>query len=127
MLLEPLLPDRGERGSEIEDKRRTVMGAAHPAPLARHAGAVRQLEFRVRALLALKQARDMRIWDAAFETLASLGPPAHEEHAINSTIVRAHQHAAGVKGGSKSGSASAVRVTVSPPKSTSGRPPKTTL
>jgi hypothetical protein len=36
------------------------------------------------------------VWDAAFETLASLGPPADEEHAIDSTIVRAHQHAAGV-------------------------------
>ena len=32
------------------------------------------------------------VWDAAFETLASLGPPADEEHAIDSTIVRAHQH-----------------------------------
>jgi transposase len=39
------------------------------------------------------------VWDAAFETLASLGPPADKEHAIDSTIVRAHQHAAGVKGG----------------------------
>jgi hypothetical protein len=32
------------------------------------------------------------VWDAVFETLASLGPPADEEHAIDSTIVRAHQH-----------------------------------
>ena len=45
------------------------------------------------------------VWDAAFETLASLGPPADNEHAIDSTIVRAHQHAAGVKGESTSGSA----------------------
>jgi hypothetical protein len=29
------------------------------------------------------------VWDAAFETLASLGPAADEEHAIDSTIVRA--------------------------------------
>ena len=28
------------------------------------------------------------LWDAVFETLASLGPPADEEHAIDSTIVR---------------------------------------
>src|SRR5262249_30035998 len=41
------------------------------------------------------------VWDAAFETLASLGPPADKEHAIDSTIVRAHQHAAGVKGGNQ--------------------------
>jgi hypothetical protein len=71
------------------------MGAAHWRPLARHAGTVRQLEFRVRALLTLEQ---VGVWDAAFETLASLGPPADEEHAIDSTIVRAHQYAAGVKG-----------------------------
>jgi hypothetical protein len=31
------------------------------------------------------------VWDAAFETLASLGRPADEEHAIDSTIVGAHQ------------------------------------
>ena len=42
------------------------------------------------------------VWDAAFETLASLGTPADKEHAIDSTIVRAHP--AGVKGESKSGS-----------------------
>ena len=39
------------------------------------------------------------VWDAAFETLASFGPPGDKEHAIDFTIVRAHQHAAGVKGG----------------------------
>ena len=33
--------------------------------------------------------------------LANPRPAADEEHAINSTIVRAHQHAAGVKGGIK--------------------------
>src|SRR5262245_29525849 len=47
------------------------------------------------------------VWDAVLETLASLCPPADEEHAIDSTIVRAHQHAAwckrGVKGSKRSG------------------------
>jgi hypothetical protein len=38
---------------------RHFMGAAHWRPLARHAGTVRQLEFRVRALLALEQARSV--------------------------------------------------------------------
>ena len=55
------------------------------------------------------------VWDAAFETLASLGPPADEEHAIDSTIVRAHQHAAGVKGGIKIKKRSAVRGAASRP------------
>jgi len=54
------------------------------------------LEFGVRALHALEQEG---AWDAAFETLTRLGPHADEDHAIDSTIVRARQHAAGVKGG----------------------------
>jgi len=45
------------------------------------------------------------VWDAAFETLASFGPRPGEELAIHRTIVRAHQHAAGGKECSKSGSA----------------------
>jgi transposase len=53
------------------------------------------------------------VWDAAFETLASLGPPGDKEHAIDSTIVRAHQHAAGVKGGIKIGKRSVARAAVS--------------
>ena len=66
------------------------------------------------------------VWDAAFETLASLGPPADEEHAIDSTIVRAHQHAAGVKGGIKIRKRSVARAAASRPKSTSARTPKAT-
>ena len=66
------------------------------------------------------------VWDAAFETLASLGPPADEEHAIDSTIVRAHQHAAGVKGGIKIRRRSAVRGAASRPKSASAPTPKGT-
>jgi len=66
------------------------------------------------------------VWDAAFETLASLGPPGDKEHAIDSTIVRAHQHAAGVKGGIKIGKRSVARAAASRPKSTSARTPKAT-
>src|SRR5258708_6753964 len=66
------------------------------------------------------------VWDAAFETLASLGPPADKEHAIDSTIVRAHQHAAGVKGGIRRGKRSGARGAASRPKSTSARMPKVT-
>jgi putative transposase len=66
------------------------------------------------------------VWDAAFEVLASLGPPGDKEHAIDSTIVRAHQHAAGVKGGIKIGKRSVARAAASRPKSTSARTPKAT-
>ena len=64
--------------------------------------------------------------DAAFEILASFGPPGDKEHAIDSTIVRAHQHAAGVKGGIKIGKRSVARAAASRPKSTSARTPKAT-
>jgi hypothetical protein len=55
-----------------------------------------------------------------------LGPPADEEHAIDSTIVRAHQHAAGVKGEIKIGRRSGVRGAASRPNSTSAPTPKAT-
>jgi transposase len=64
------------------------------------------------------------VWDAVFETLASLGPPADEEHAIDSTIVRAHQHAAGAKKGIKINRRSAARAAASRPRSTSAPMPK---
>ena len=67
------------------------------------------------------------VWDAAFETLASLGPPGDKEHAIDSTIVRAHQHAAGVKGGIKIGKRSVARAAASRRKSTSARTPPMTF
>jgi putative transposase len=63
--------------------------------------------------------------DAAFETLASLGPPGDKEHAIDSTIVRADQHAAGLKGGIKIRKRSVARAAASR-KSTSARTPKAT-
>ena len=46
----------GDRRQATHGQRHFV-GAAHRRPLARHAGTVRQLEFCVRALLALEQAR----------------------------------------------------------------------
>ena len=46
----------GQRRQATHGQRHFV-GAAHRRPLARYAGTVRQLEFRVRALLALEQAR----------------------------------------------------------------------
>jgi transposase len=58
LILNPLLPDRGERGPAIANKRRTVngMGSAHRRALARYAGTIRQLEFGLRALHTLEQA-----------------------------------------------------------------------
>ena len=67
------------------------------------------------------------MWDAAFEILASIGPAGDKEHAIDSTMIpRAHQHAAGVKGGIKIGQRSVARAAASRRKSTSVRTPKAT-
>ena len=103
---DPLLPDRGERGPEIEDKRRTVNGILW---VLRTGAPWRDMPERYgnwnSVYVRFSRWSKLGVWDAAFETLASLGPPADEEHAIDSTIVRAHQHAAGVKGGIKIGGA----------------------
>ena len=41
------------------------------------------------------------VWDAVLQTLSELAQPDRRRHMIDSTIVRAHQNAAGVKGGIK--------------------------
>lgn len=39
------------------------------------------------------------IWDAVLEALANAGLGDHSHHSLDSTVIRAHQHAAGAKGG----------------------------
>ena len=99
-ILDPLLPDRGERGPAIPDKRRTVNGILW---VLRTGAPWRDMPERYgnwnSVFIRFTRWSKLGVWDAAFETLASLGPAADTEHAIDSTIVRAHQHAAGVKGG----------------------------
>ena len=41
------------------------------------------------------------VWDALLETLADLAIPDNSAHMIDSTVIRAHQCAAGIKGGIK--------------------------
>src|SRR2546422_2337403 len=126
-ILNPLLPDRGERGPAIADKRRTMNGVLW---VLRTGAPWRDLPDRYgkwnSVYVRFSRWSKLGVWDAAFETLASLGPPADEEHAIDSTIVRAHQHAAGVKGGIKIRRRSAVRGAASRPRSTSAPTPKAT-
>ena len=57
------------------------------------------------------------VWDAVLQTLSELAQPDRRRHMIDSTIVRAHQNAAGVKGGIKTRRLWAVRAEASPPKS----------
>lgn len=58
------------------------------------------------------------VWDALLETLAELGMPDNEAHMIDSTVIRAHQCAAGVKGGIKTRRPLGVPVVASQPRST---------
>ena len=115
-IFDPLLPDRGERGPAIESKRRTVNGILW---VLRTGAPWRDMPERYgnwnSVFVRFTRWSKLGVWDAAFETLASLGPPADEEHAIDSTIVRAHQHAAGVKGGIKTSKRSAARAVGSRP------------
>ena len=126
-IFDPLLPDRGERGPAIESKRRTVNGILW---VLRTGAPWRDMPERYgnwnSVFVRFTRWSKHGVWDAAFETLASLGPPADEEHAIDCTIVRAHQHAAGVKGGIKTSKRLAARAVGSRPKSTSARTPKAT-
>jgi transposase len=126
-IFDPLLPGRGERGPPIKDKRRTVNGILW---VLRTGARWRDMRKRYgnwnSTFVRFTRWSKLGVWDAAFETLASLGPPADEEHAIDSTVVRAHQHAAGVKGGIKRSKRSAARAAASRPKSISARMLKAT-
>jgi transposase len=101
-----MLPTQGERGPAVADKRRTVNGILW---VLRTGAPWRDMPERYgnwnSVFVRFTRWSKIGVWDAAFETLASLGPPADKEHAIDSTIVRAHHHAAGEKGESKSRSA----------------------
>jgi transposase len=98
-ILNPLLPDWGEHGPTVADRRRTVNGILW---VLRTGAPWRDTPERYgnwnSVIVRFSRWSKLGVWDAAFETLASLGPPADEEHALDPTIVRAHQHAAGVKG-----------------------------
>ena len=73
-ILDPLLPDRGERGSEIEDKRRTVNGILW---VLRTGAPWRDMPERYgnwnSVYVRFSRWSKLGVWDAAFETLASSG------------------------------------------------------
>lgn len=124
-IFDPLLPDRGERGPPIKDKRRKVNGILW---VLRTGAPWRDMPKRYgnwnSAFVRFTRWSKLGVWDAAFETLVSLGLPADEEHAIDSTVVRAHQHAAGAKGGIKIEKRSAARAAASRPRSIFAQTPK---
>jgi transposase len=64
------------------------------------------------------------VWDGLIQTLVEFGFSDDKHHMIDSTIVRAHQHAAGVKGGTRAKRRSAGRVAASRPRSTRAPRPR---
>ena len=60
------------------------------------------------------------VWDAMLQTLSELAGPDHRQHMIDSTVIRAHQNAAGVKGGIKTRRLWGALAAASPQKSTRG-------
>ena len=66
------------------------------------------------------------VFEAFFDTLASMSSTAHLIQMFDSTVVRAHVSAAGAKGGKKA-RRSAARAAASPQKSTQNRTPPATL
>src|SRR5712691_7286388 len=76
-ILNPLLPDRGERGPAIAEKRRTINGILW---VLRTGAPWRDLPERYgkwnSAFVRFSRWSKLGVWDAVFETLAGLGPPA---------------------------------------------------
>ena len=89
-ILDPLLPDRGDRGPPISDKRRLVNGILW---VLRTGAPWRDMPERYgnwnSVFVRFTRWSKLGVWDVAFETLASFGPPADKEHAVDSTIIRA--------------------------------------
>ena len=81
-ILNPLLPDRGDRGPPISDKRRMVNGILW---VLRTGAPWRDMPERYgnwnSVFVRFTRWSKIGVWDAAFETLASLGPPGDKEHA----------------------------------------------
>src|SRR5947208_16565236 len=85
-ILNPLLPDRGERGPAIADKRRTMNGVLW---VLRTGAPARDLPHRYgkcnSAFVRLTRWRKLGVWDAVSDTLASLRPTADAQQASDST------------------------------------------
>src|SRR5947207_1518633 len=105
-ILNPLLPDRGERGPAIGDKRRTMNGILW---VLRTGAPWRDLPERYgkwnSAFVRFTRWSKLGVWDAVFETLAGLGPPADEDMPSIPRLCGRTNMPPAQKGESKSGSA----------------------
>jgi transposase len=98
-ILDPLLPNRGERKPHTPDKRRAVNGILWVlrAGVPWRAMPERYGDWNS-ALVRFSRWSKSGAWNAAFETLASRDPSFAQEHAIDLTVIRARQHTASLKG-----------------------------
>jgi hypothetical protein len=79
-----------------------VVDSPHRRPLARLAGALWALAHRGQPLLPLAESRDFqRLFDTLKQQAHATGRLDWDVHFLESTIIRAHQHAAGAKQGTR--------------------------
>jgi transposase len=87
-ILNPLLPDRGERGPAVPEKRRTADGILW---VLRTGAPWRDMPERYgnwnSVFVRFTRWSKLGVWDAVFETLASLGPPADVYFGRGQTIL----------------------------------------
>ena len=98
-IVDPLLPNRGQRKPRTPDKRRAVNGILW---VLRAGVPWRDMPERYgnwNSVLAwFSRWSKSGAWNAAFETLARLDPSFEQEHAIDLTVIRAGRRAASLKG-----------------------------
>jgi transposase len=98
-ILDPLLPNRGQRKPRTPDKRRAVNGILW---VLRAGVPWRDMPERYgdwsSVLVRFSRWSKSGAWNAAFEALASRGPSFAQEHALDLTVIRSRQLTASVKG-----------------------------
>jgi transposase len=98
-ILDPLLPNRGQRKPRVPDKRRAVNGILW---VLRAGVPWRDMPERYgdwnSVLVRFSRWSKSGAWNAAFEILARLDPSFEQEHAIDLSVIRARQRTASLKG-----------------------------
>jgi transposase len=102
-LVGPLLPpERGRRGKPARDNRTVLDGILWRA---REGARWRSIPKRYGKWNSVWRRfarwRDLGVFEALFAALAESGAAEERVQMLDSTVIRAHQHAAGAKGGSK--------------------------
>ena len=102
-LVGPLLPpERGRPGKPARDNRTVLNGILWRALAGARWRAVPERYGKGNSVWRrFARWRDLGVFDALFAALAGSGAAEEGVQMLDSTVIRAHQHAAGAKGGSK--------------------------